>query len=313
MIEFKTPSEVRAQWRGQASFIVDGIVHSSVNMILGDPEAGKTFLAVSLAKALAADDTWLGRKVMGGPHRTAYVTMDAGDHEATADRYAALGGPEQGLLLGELADEFPDWSATFSALRAQGVSVVVLDNVTALMGGRDINSSAETTAVLGPIKHAARATRLTVVLVAHTNKGAGGSGSSHLGSQAIRALTRNTLTLTGKGGQRRLTVEGNYAPREVLNLSFRVEGHAGLFTPTESQQSGNETARQRGRSRFDYAGLADYVLGSEAKQLQSRAAVAAWLVRNAPAGLEPASLDSWKTRLSRCGLAWSAEGCRRSA
>lgn len=297
---FKRPSEVRAERDGSPDFIVDGLVHSSVNMILGAPEAGKTFLALSLAHALTIGDQWLGHDVIGGPYRVAYVTLDAGDYSESEKRYTALHGPDEGLLLAELTEESAEWDADFANLAAHAVRVVMIDNLTALMGERDINSASDVRKVLDPIGRAARAHGLTVVVVAHTNKSAIGAGTSgHLGSQAIRAWTRNTLTLAGSGDQRTLTVRGNYGSPKTLALAFTVNGKAGLFEVTVSVDQGEQ---QRRRSD---------------ERLERNAEFRIWFLANVDHSLRPAATyrwleqergerkaSAWKTFLSRSGLSY---------
>src|SRR3990170_1404334 len=86
---------------------VDGLLPlSSVSMLVGDPGAKKTFLAIDLAVCVAIGKPWLGRQVRQGP--VLFIDEQTGLHALKARFNAALqahgAGPETPLHFTSMAN-----------------------------------------------------------------------------------------------------------------------------------------------------------------------------------------------------------------
>lgn len=316
-VVFETVDEILDQLDGAPPFIVDGLISTEATLLYGQPKAGKGFLSLSLVHALVTGESaWLGRALRGGPYSVAIGVTDPGGKRETATRLGSLGVRGDRVRVLDIRPD-TDWTEVARSLVGLGVNVFILDNMLgALPSGADVRQASDTRPVTDVL------TRLVdvgvaVIAVHHEGKlNVDGRSGGAMGSQQLTAWPRSILKLSNTSGSRALKVSGNHVETHTMRLDLTVTDHDGFWFTSlgnERQQSGAETARQRGRSRLDYAGLTDHVLGSEAKRLPSRAAVAAWLVDNPPPGMVSANVDGWKTRLGRCGLVWSADGWSRSA
>src|SRR4051794_5231552 len=121
----RTPAEVLAEETGEL-FLIDGILHSSLTLLYGASEVGKTFLAVSLARALIDGDDWMGHRLNGGPGRVLILSSDPGGVREYSER---LGG-ENTEPAGVTRPPAPDpelWKDLADRCRTLDVRLVVVD------------------------------------------------------------------------------------------------------------------------------------------------------------------------------------------
>ena len=221
-----------------AEDLVDGIFDPFGTVVLGQPFAGKTWLALNIAAALATEaPDVLGRAVRSGDHRVAYIGTDPGSLQRAAERLNGLGvtgASRERLRLERLPGRANDpsaWSRWWYHQQSRGVTVVILDN---LLGASDENSDLTTTA--GALPVLARLGDLanegaSVMAVGHTSKG-GGGGRTTLGSVAFDAYFRRKILLSAASGSLRLDVTSNDStPDKPL---YARQTPSGWFEPTEA-------------------------------------------------------------------------------
>jgi hypothetical protein len=174
---------------------------TGVAFIAGPSKAGKSFLALDMALAVAAGRPWLDRRTMGGA--VAYVCAE--DAPGVALRIAAWkidrGGGARDLpftqyrrspdLMDEgqvmaLADELKEAAAQ----EGPPLSLVVIDTLAAASPGAEENGSRDMGRIMGNLGRLGRETGALVLAVAHTGKnpGAGIRGWSGQGCGADATL-----------------------------------------------------------------------------------------------------------------------------
>lgn len=260
----------------EPDFIVDGLVPSSATLIIGEPMEGKSLLTIDLAAALISGEPWLGREVMGGPHRVGFVVTDPNAGLETCRRWEDRTGSTEGLPVARLDLEAGGWEAVAGQAQAAGLTVLILDNVLGSLPG-DVNSARDCRALTDGL-NLVLATGCAVIAVHHTAKaGEHGPGRSPLGSQHLKAWPRSVLRLFKRGGpdSRGLTTESNTAEPLDLTLAVEMTGRAARFSVLDSKdvnQEKREGTHKRTKQRLDRnAEVAAYVV-SECQGLNKRQA-----------------------------------------
>src|SRR5947209_4123418 len=83
----RTPSDVLAQ--PSEPFVIEGILHSSLTLLYGASEIGKSQLVVSLTRALVEGRSWMGHRTVG-PGRVLLLTSDPGGVREYSERLGPL-------------------------------------------------------------------------------------------------------------------------------------------------------------------------------------------------------------------------------
>jgi hypothetical protein len=164
--------------------VVQGIFGpQSVGVMAGVPNAGKTFLGIDLAIHVAANETWFGRKVQGGP--VLYVGAEAPGSVKIRAR-VAVGEKFPGRTLplyivtaapalGDELDYATDCArllATVKAIESEegtAVKLVVIDTLASVLGGGEENAGGMML-VAKCAKSLAANTDAAVLLIHHPNK-----------------------------------------------------------------------------------------------------------------------------------------------
>lgn len=217
----------------ETPFLVEGLIHRTATMIFGRPKAGKSFVALSAAMALGEGTPWLGRDVEA--KNTLLWALDPGQKDETWQRFnIANGAKDSRLFITDVRPEDTDeWWAEFSdILVSTGVEVLVVDNLSALLGRGSYNSDADARPSLGRLQ-ALLNEGVAIVLVHHAGKfnEEQGSQQTPIGTTAIEAWGRHFMQVTDDQELRILRVYGNNTPEKELGiaLNFNGEGDDGAF------------------------------------------------------------------------------------
>ncbi|EFK99851.1 hypothetical protein MCBG_06056 [Micromonospora sp. M42] len=214
-------------------FLVEGLIHRTATMIYGRPKAGKSFFALSAGMALGDGAPWLGREVE--KRKTLLWALDPGQEDETWQRFKTAGGSETSDLF--ITDIRPDdsdewWESFTETLVNTGVEVIIVDNLSALLGRGSYNNDADVRPALERLQ-AFLDLGVAVVLVHHAGKfnEEQGSQKSPMGSTAIEAWGRQFIQVTDDDTLRILRVYGNNTPERELGvaLDFTGEGDDGAF------------------------------------------------------------------------------------
>lgn len=266
-------------------FHVEGLIPArEVTLLYGDGAAGKSLLALQLARSTALARPWIGIEVAGGialvvSAEDAYdeierrlVDINRHDDTVMADldrleiislveREAVLArANKQGVL--ELTPLFGQIEAKIRELRP---CLVVLDTLADLFSGNE-NDRGQARQFVGALRRVASRYDTTIVLLAHPslaglNSGTGLSGSTAWNNSVRSRLYLERLKSDEDGSQPNpdarvlKTMKANYAAQD---REIRVLWRAGAFVPETISSLGAFVQRDRAQVLFLEI-LADYV------------------------------------------------------
>lgn len=220
------PKPVEWLWPGR-------IPLGKLTLLTGDPGLGKTFLACDLAARISTGEAFPDGSL---PQRgeVAIVTAEDGADDTLRPRLDAHGadpskvhcieGVRQGegeafLNLSAHLDSLGDWFAELPELR-----LIIIDPISAFLGGTDSHNNADVRAALGPLSKLAEEYGVAVVAITHLSKREGSSLHRITGSIAFVAAARVAWRLGADPDdpERRLLlcVKNNLA--QANGLAFRL-------------------------------------------------------------------------------------------
>jgi hypothetical protein len=218
---------------GRDDWLIEGLwANEAVGVIGGIPKAGKTWLALEMALAVASGQPCLGRFPVKNPGHVLLFCAEDGPR-AVQQRVAGL-AKARGIDFDRLAVGWIDASAIWldderhRQRLAQTVAtlkprMLVLDPLVRLHRG-DENSAADIAAVLGYLRALQREHHVAVALVHHVRKsGATHPGQALRGSGDLHAWGDSNAYLLNREGQPTLVVEhrAHPAPEPIV---VRLEG-----------------------------------------------------------------------------------------
>lgn len=187
-------------------YIVDGIFErGSLNILYGAPGTLKSFLMQDLATCVASGKNWLtpapwgggGKAIATTQGKVMWLDFDMGENR-TLERFAALGrhyGLPSDAPLVVYSMQNPPLNAANPddidnlILRADGVDLIVIDNLHTISGGIDENTS-DMGNVMFNLRTLAEMTQAAVVVIHHERKATGFNsrdGESLRGHSSIEA------------------------------------------------------------------------------------------------------------------------------
>lgn len=206
--------------------IRDVLPDADLGVLYGEPGAGKSFMALDMAMAVATGRTW--RDKVATPGAVAYVCAEGA--AGFRRRYAAYLGAN-GLDASAIPFWFLDGAPNLhgsdhlelvSALRADNIAprLVVIDTLARTMGGADENSGEDMGAY---IAHAGRLAELTdamVLIVHHSGKDASRGARGH---SSLRGAVDVELEVSASGGAwRTLAVTKQKDGEQLEPMQFKL-------------------------------------------------------------------------------------------
>jgi len=233
------PERVRWLWPGRFAL-------GKLSLIAGQPGLGKSFLTLDMAARVSRGDVWPcdngARAAPGG-----VVLLSAEDDindtivprliAAGADRshiqaMRALYQPQPGLEPGierlvpfSLLEHVPQLEELIR--HADPCRLVVVDPVSAFLGGTDSHNNSEVRSALSPLSDMAARNRVAVVAVTHLNKGQGSAINRVVGSIAFTAAARAAYVVTrdeDDPARRLLLPVKNNLGRDQNGFAYRLVG-----------------------------------------------------------------------------------------
>ena len=229
------PESVAWLWPGR-------IALGKLTLIAGDPGLGKSFTTLDVAARVSRGAAWPdapdasttpGGVVLlsaeDGVADTIRPRLDAAGADVSrivaleAVRSVGSNGRESARAF-DLSRDLPALEAAIKAV--DGCRLVVIDPVTAYLGGVDSHKNAEIRGLLAPLAALAAKHNLAIVAVTHLNKAQGGPAIYRsMGSLAFAAAARAAWVVTkDKDDPARrllLPVKNNLAP-DVGGLAYRI-------------------------------------------------------------------------------------------
>ncbi|TXN41467.1 AAA family ATPase [Methylobacterium sp. WL30] len=257
MPEVATPSVWFSppSWTGQVIKpreweVENWIPRRQVTLLYGDGGIGKTLLAQQLATAMAAGIPWLGQVTRPGRVLCVFCEDDPDElHRRQADINRALGltnGDLANMLITSRTSEDnvlatwgrdgrmelrPLWYEIRDRALAFCADAIILDPLSDIYAGSEIDRGQVTTFVKGCLGRLAHEIGGSVVVLAHPSQSGMSSGQGTSGSSAWSNAVRSRLylsTLSDKA--RELTnMKLNYGPK---GSKLKLEWHQGAFRVT---------------------------------------------------------------------------------
>ena len=175
------------------TWLVDPLLPQGLSMLFGSPKSGKSYLAVSLAWAVASGSPWFGFRTVQTP--VLYLVGEGlGDIRLRAEALHVADGTHPGGQLSwwstslRLSSERDQARLRLEVARA-GAGLLIVDTWQRFAGLRDENDAGQTTAALSVLEDLAQ-DGVSVVLVHHRSKAqdVGARGSSALTASVEAAL-----------------------------------------------------------------------------------------------------------------------------
>lgn len=218
------------------NMLIDNFLESNtLALMYGDSNAGKTFVAISLAGAIAQGKPWLGRETIQGC--VIYMALEAPASVRKRIKYYAIHHKIEMKALGKfvLSDDLKDLTGptaeeNISLIKQKaGVPILlIIDTFSALFSG-DENSSNAMGAAISLLKDLQKKLGCTVLVVHHTgkpiitDKGKIIPSKGPRGHSSLRAAMDTCIYLSG--GDQGITIEGDKArefPREAMGCSGQL-------------------------------------------------------------------------------------------
>ncbi|MBI4585498.1 MAG: AAA family ATPase [Planctomycetes bacterium] len=264
----------------------DRIARGKVSMVVGDPGLGKSLLTVDIAAIVSRGACWpdrpgqrgeAGDVVLIGAEDDLADTVLPRLEAAGADvsRVVALEGISEASagasvrLWLDLRRDLPLIEATIAAL--PDPRLIVIDPISAFLGGVDTHKNSDVRGVLGPLAELAARTGTAILCVSHLNKsGSGPAVYRTTGSLAFTAAARAVWAVSrdreDKDGERRLflPVKNNLGP-DRGGLAYRLEPAGDtlriIWSPDPVFLPADEAlTTERDGDRDDQTGAAEWLL-----------------------------------------------------
>jgi putative DNA primase/helicase len=227
------PEKIEWLWPGRAAV-------GKLTLIGGAPGLGKSQCHAFMCAAVSTGGDWPcaeGRAPLGN---AIVLSAEDGARDTIVPRLISVGADLSRVhIISGVLDERGRRTFNLKAdicgledrVRAIGdVRLVIVDPISAYMGGADGNGNTETREVLEPIAEMADRLRIAVVCITHLNKGGGGSKQSALnrfvGSIAFTAAARAAFAVIedSEDETRRLFLQvKNNLGKACAGLAFRIE------------------------------------------------------------------------------------------
>ncbi len=220
-------------WRGRVPL-------GMLTTLAGDPKLGKSFVTLGMAAAVSRGSPLPDGDPPGGPGSVIIMSAEDDPARTIAPRLKAAGADLarvhilESVMFADGSEAWPslgrDIEAIERAARDLGdCRLIVIDPVSAYLGGADDHRNAELRSVLSPLKALAESLDAAIMLVTHLSKSGGTNGKHRvIGSVAyVGACRANFLFVKDRDdptGRRVLMLDngGNLAP-PAPTLAYAIE------------------------------------------------------------------------------------------
>ncbi|WNZ28193.1 AAA family ATPase (plasmid) [Leptolyngbya sp. NK1-12] len=218
--------------------VPDLLTTNELFLLAAGPRTGKSLLAMTLAKAVAAGERFMDRPVLQGP--VIYIRKEDGDSK-TKERELAQGW-ERGLPVAWLK-KFKLSELNHLRELAEEIQprLIVIDTLSRVKDSQISESSAEMSQLLEPLQEMAEELDICILLVHHTGKvsidnaGTIDPFDTIRGSSAIRATCRGSIVLAAGDRNYRLMAENGWGKHDlnvVLDANTLTWRLLGQWNPT---------------------------------------------------------------------------------
>jgi hypothetical protein len=248
-----------------------------LSLFAGDPKVGKSFVTIAVAAAVSRGAPLPLDNRLAEPGSAIIMSAEDDPARTIVPRLESAGAVLERVHILE-AVRLEDGTELLAHLRANiaiieraaasfgDCRIIVIDPVTAYLGGVDDHKNAELRGVLSPLKRMAERLNVAIVLVTHLNKGTGTNGKHRVtGSIAyVGACRANFLFVRDRDdstGRRVLMLDnGCNLAASVPTLAYRLEDRGDgpavewdaepvAITTEEALQAETEAGHERSEGR----------------------------------------------------------------
>ena len=170
-----------------------------LSLITGDPNVGKTHIALAIAAAITTGEPlpWEPEQSKHEPGSVIFESMEDGYGDTIKPRLLRLGADcnRVHVINTGLQPLTLDDPRIERAIVKTGAKLVIFDPLTAYCNGFEINGSGGIRPILTRLADVAAQTNCAIVCICHLNKSGGKSQYRTLGSIDISAIARSVLTV----------------------------------------------------------------------------------------------------------------------
>jgi putative DNA primase/helicase len=237
------------------------VPRGELTLFAGDPKLGKSYVTVAMAAAVSRGAPLPGADPPDAPGSVVMLSAEDSTAHTIVPRLQSAGADRsrihflESVYLENRSEAFPSLSADIERIEEaieslRDCRLVVIDPVSAFLGGTDDHKNSELRGILSPLKALAERTSVAVVLISHLNKSGGSNGKHRVtGSIAyVGACRAGFLFIKDRDdptGRRVLMLDnGCNLAGDVPALAYRIEDNGD--GPTVEWEEGpiNITAEQ---------------------------------------------------------------------
>lgn len=303
---------IRWLWPGR-------IARGKVTMLAGHPGLGKSQVTASLAAIVTRGGTWPVDRTQCELGSVVFLSAEDDAEDTIRPRLEAAGADlSRCLILDAVSDGFTssgteirrsfnlrtDLARLAEALALLGdVAMVVIDPISAYLGGADSHNNAEIRALLAPLSELAASHAAAVVGVSHLNKGGNNEALLRVtGSLAFVAAARAAFIVTSdkENPERRLFLPlKNNLGRDREGLAFSIQS-ATVPNPTGAIESSKVVWEGQAVTITADEAMAPALGAEERSDLEDATAFLSSLLSNGPVASKRVRAES-----EGCGHSWA--------
>jgi len=217
------------------------IARGKLTVLAGDPKVGKSLITADLTARITAGKSWPDNAGSAPTGNVIFASAEDDPADTIRPRIEAAGGDVARVFIvdsvTDLDRDGEPYERTFNLKRDAGrlaseieiigdVAAVIIDPVTAYLGGADSHNNAEIRELLAPLAKIAAEHRTAVIAVSHLNKGSGTNALYRVsGSLAFTAAARACWLVTKdqENEDRRLMIPaGNNIGPDVGGMAYGI-------------------------------------------------------------------------------------------
>lgn len=216
---------------------VDGIICPTFTIISGQPKYGKSALAGHCAMALINQQSILGREILPGPHKVAWMGFDPGWKIELKGRWQGQANNSLLFFNSLRSHDVHNWRELAISLKNEKVTLFVIDHLYGLAGSIGLNDAEQVYSILDLIRPIYEEFKIPVVLLAQATKNGFAKGrAAH--STALEGEARALVRIYEKGSKssRKIDLSSNSKGEETLSV-YLSDSRCELRSPRGKDES----------------------------------------------------------------------------
>jgi hypothetical protein len=215
---------------------------SKINLISGDPGAGKTWFCLDLVARLSTNKDWPDGSPGSGSGSSLILSCEDGAADTFRPRLDKLKADTSKIFLLQNPLDLssgPGRTALISEIEHRNPKLIIIDPILDFSGRVNPNAVDQVRAMLTPLSEIAERTKAAIILTSHLNKSSvmqaiyrtAGSASGWVGkARAVFLVIKDKEGLEENGQYRRIfaPIKTNLGPIEPQAFFFRISDNPGL-------------------------------------------------------------------------------------